>query len=372
MRLVYFSPVPWNSFAQRPHKFVEWFHSRTNRPVLWIDPYPTRLPELSDFQRLGLNSDHESDLRPTWLSVMRPYALPIEPIPYLSMINKILWHEKIKVITHFVNESRACIVIGKPSKMAVQIINNLKNCISIYDAMDDFPNFYQGLSKKSQIKNERIIVARVSHVLASSRELQNKFAGTHKSVHLIKNGLDTTAILQAKNNLSTKKSFSTHKVFGYVGMMAKWFDWLYVDSIAKLRTNDQILLIGPVSHPPPFTLPQNVRLLPSCKHTKALSAMSQFDIGLIPFQLNELSLSVDPIKFYEYKAFGLPIISSNFGEMRYRKNESGVFVTESVNDLRNVIDAALEFRYKNNEINHFIDQNSWVSSFNKIDQIISF
>ena len=28
MQLVYFSPVPWASFAQRPHKFVEWFHAR--------------------------------------------------------------------------------------------------------------------------------------------------------------------------------------------------------------------------------------------------------------------------------------------------------------------------------------------------------
>ena len=38
MQLVYFSPVPWASYAQRPHKFVEWFHARRVLKVRWVDP----------------------------------------------------------------------------------------------------------------------------------------------------------------------------------------------------------------------------------------------------------------------------------------------------------------------------------------------
>lgn len=44
MQLVYLSPLPWDSFSQRPHQFVEWFHNKHGGEVLWIDPYPTRLP----------------------------------------------------------------------------------------------------------------------------------------------------------------------------------------------------------------------------------------------------------------------------------------------------------------------------------------
>ena len=52
MRLVYLSPVPLASFAQRPHHFVQWFHERFDAPVLWIDPTPARLARWSDLRRL--------------------------------------------------------------------------------------------------------------------------------------------------------------------------------------------------------------------------------------------------------------------------------------------------------------------------------
>ena len=48
MRLVYLSPVSWHSFAQRPHELVRQFHAATQAPVLWVEPYPTRLPVLAD------------------------------------------------------------------------------------------------------------------------------------------------------------------------------------------------------------------------------------------------------------------------------------------------------------------------------------
>src|SRR6478736_4367402 len=100
MRLVYLSPVPWTSFAQRPHKFVEWFHKRTGAHVLWIDPYPTRLPELADFRSRPAASPEEQQSLREWISVVRPSALPIEPLLGLSLINKLMW----KPIFHQVKE----------------------------------------------------------------------------------------------------------------------------------------------------------------------------------------------------------------------------------------------------------------------------
>jgi hypothetical protein len=83
MQLIYMAPVPWDSFAQRPHKFVEWFHRHTGNEVLWIDPYPTRFPKFSDILRLGKETHRQRYANPQWLRVIKPTAFPIEPLPDL-------------------------------------------------------------------------------------------------------------------------------------------------------------------------------------------------------------------------------------------------------------------------------------------------
>jgi hypothetical protein len=44
-----------------------------------------------------------------------------------------------------------------------------------------------------------------------------------------------------------------------------------------------------------------------------------FDVGLIPFRLNELTRAVNPIKLREYMSAGLPVVSTALPEvLRYR------------------------------------------------------
>ena len=41
---------------------------------------------------------------------------------------------------------------------------------------------------------------------------------------------------------------------------------------------------------------------------------SQFNVGLIPFRLNQLTRGVNPNKLYEYLAAGIPVVSTRFSE----------------------------------------------------------
>jgi hypothetical protein len=43
--------------------------------------------------------------------------------------------------------------------------------------------------------------------------------------------------------------------------------------------------------------------------------MRQWHAGLIPFVRNALTDSVDPVKYYEYRSCGLPVLTTLFGEM---------------------------------------------------------
>ncbi|MBS7350060.1 MAG: hypothetical protein KIG95_07910, partial [Comamonas sp.] len=68
-------------------------------------------------------------------------------------------------------------------------------------------------------------------------------------------------------------------------------------------------------HPP--DLPSNVELRGPIAHESISGLMRTWHAGLIPFLKNELTQSVDPVKYYEYRACGLPILSTMFGEMLF-------------------------------------------------------
>ncbi len=360
MRLVYLSPIPWESFAQRPHKFVEWFHGRTGEPVLWVDPYPTRFPHWRDLRRSRLSasaSPHTSP--PTWLTLLKPGGLPIEPIPGSGWVNGLMWQGHMRTIGDFVTGGRTLLAIGKPSVLALELLKRLHHCPSLYDAMDDFPAFYAGLSRFALARREREITQRVDVILASSSELKSRWANIHKDVRLVHNALDLSAV-QA---VGPAPMTSNKKVFGYVGTIAPWFDWDWVCALAEARPDDEIRLIGPVFDQPDRRLPGNISLLPACDHAVALKAMTQFHVGLIPFKKNALTASVDPIKYYEYRALGLPVISTDFGEMSLRAGERGVFITQSVSDIPAMANSAIQFDSDADDASEFAVQNIWEARF---------
>lgn len=364
MRLVYFSPVPWASFAQRPHKFVEWFHARRGGEVIWVEPYPTRLPELADFQRLRSVGVRATNLAvnenvPPWLTILRPRSLPIEALPGSGMLNRLLWRDVLQVINTFVEEEECQFGIGKPSKLALQALNRNSNIPSFYDAMDDFPAFYRGLSRITMGWREREVVARVTRISVSSTALADRFAAYHSKLTLALNACSIETLLPTKATIES----SGRPVIGYVGTIGHWFDWPLVFDLAEANPSMCIRLIGPVYVMPSGSLPRNIELLPACDHATAMRLMQEFSVGLIPFKRTDLTASVDPIKYYEYRALGLPVLSTCFGEMALRDRQVGVFLMDKHSDLASLVRTAMAYECEIDEIQEFRTVNSWEARF---------
>lgn len=359
MRLIYLSPVPWASFAQRPHKFVEWFHGRTGDEVLWVDPYPTRFPLPSDLRRFGIKDGREQQANPPWLRVIRPFSLPIEPLLGSGWVNALIWRRVFHEIDTFASQKPALLVIGKPSVLALAVMGRIKGCRTVYDAMDDFPAFYSGFSRWAMRRREQQLVRSVSTVLVSSTALKQRWCDFRADVRLVHNGLDLNVLPPPKASVAT----SNQKVLGYVGTIGTWFDWEWVIALAKARPADVVRLIGPVFAPAPVVLPQNIEMLPSSSHQAVLVAMQDFDVGLIPFKKNDLTASVDPIKYYEYRALGLPVISTDFGEMALRGGEGGTFLSRTNHDINDLVQGALLFREDEESVRNFRTSNTWDARF---------
>ncbi|MGD8221050.1 glycosyl transferase [Pseudomonas thivervalensis] len=362
MRMIYLSPLPWASFSQRPHHFINWYHHQTGAPVLWIDPYPTRLPTLNDFRHKPPAADQQSISVPPWLQVRKPRSLPIEPLPGSAMLLKRLWRNLFEEAAAFSAQGPCMICVGKPSELALQLLTLIPQSPAVYDAMDDFPAFYQGLSRRSMERRQAQLIRRVDTVLASSRPLRDKLLGMTDQVELALNACDMHGPAPVESlDLGTKQ-----QVLGYVGTLGRWFDWDLVIALAQANPGNRIQLIGPVFTPPPCVLPANIELLPECSHANAIAAMARFSVGLIPFKLNRLTASVDPIKYYEYRALGLPVLSTRFGEMALRDQEPGVWIIDKDTDLRKTAVEALASQSDCSTVQQFRQAHLWAQRFSAI------
>jgi len=363
MRLLYLSPLPWTSFAQRPHRFIEWFRKRFQDEVLWVDPYPTRLPIWPDLHRLkvmtGAGSNHIDAPIPPWLQVIKPKAIPIEPLPGSFLLNRPLWGDLFKQCDQFLSGTDCILGVGKPSELALQLLSRNPEVQTFYDAMDNFPLFYKGVSRRAMARRESAVAARVKKILVSSTALAEKFSAYKDKRCLALNACEVATL----PDVDVISASAKPPVLGYVGTIGKWFDWTFIVSLATANAGMRIRLIGPIHDHPPERLPENIELLPECDHATAILSMRQFSVGLIPFLRNELTASIDPIKYYEYRALGLPVLSTAFGEMNQRKSESGVFLVCQQSDLAESLLGSLSYQPDKNEIKHFRTANSWEARF---------
>lgn len=317
MVLVYLSPVSWNSIAQRPHFFVKTALACGFDSVVWVEPTASRLPKWNDLYTKVRNIEADSFDKPCNIDIVSPGCIPVEPFGIIyDIVNYNAINGVIRQIESKILGQNAILVIGKPSRLANSLIRNRVFNRTVFDVMDDYPFFFSGLSSKSVFKNMMGLINQVDICLFSSSALMENYGIYARQKLLVLNACDDDFCAIAANKAAKKESLN--KVYGYIGSIASWFDWDVVIKLANENPLDRVILVGPNYAAKIPRLPANIELRGAVPHSEVAEIMSTFDYGIIPFKINKLTESVDPVKFYEYQAYGLSIISTPFGEMTYR------------------------------------------------------
>jgi hypothetical protein len=353
--LLYFAPVPWDSYLQRPHFFVRHFLDVHGGAVVWVDPYPTRLPVWRDLRRA--RTAPLATPRPAGLTVIRLPAVPVEPLPGGRWLNRsLLGRALLDQVRPSVEGQSVGIAVGRPSVLALAVLDTLPHAWSVYDAMDDFPEFYTGLSRRSVRETEAAIAARVGLIIVSSSRLWTKFGGCGTPRVRLPNAFDMAALPAIEERRAAPP------VFGYVGCVSGWFDWEIVIALAACRPDVRVEIIGPRAETP-RTLPANVVLRPACSHEETIEHLRRFSAGLIPFHKTLLTEAVDPIKYYAYRAMGLPVLSTRFGEMVRHGAGEGTYFIDAPTGVAAAAEAALAYRGTPDDVRRFRAEHDWRSRF---------
>ncbi|WP_339728429.1 hypothetical protein [uncultured Gimesia sp.] len=364
MDLIYFSPVPWDSYTQRPHEFVKYLaQSAAVKNVLWVNPFPTRLPKINDFLRRPNLVHSKSNNQLPFLTVVNVPCLPVEPLPMLKLLNDLLWKKVKDQLLKFCLDSkeRLIIGIGKPSRLGLWLLGNVNAQLTIYDRMDEFSEFYSGLSRAAMESWEQQIVERVNHVMVSARHLALSISHLKSEISVVENGYDMSSLpVPEANSTSSLEPV----VLGYVGSIAEWFDWELTIELANKNPDCIIRLIGPCFVNPP-ALPENIELKKACPREELVEQIKLFSVGIIPFKINALSQGVDPIKFYEYRGLGKPVLSTQFGSMPEHAKQGGVVFFEET-PLDECVLQSLSMAPTSEEVEQFRKASDWSARFENV------
>jgi glycosyltransferase involved in cell wall biosynthesis len=356
-RVLYFSPVRWGSFAQRPHHMARYLVERCGAALTWVEPYPTRLPRWADRGRIRAKPVEAEVPWTARVTVIDVPALPIEPLTGGAWLNRqFVWRRVCAALASAAGgDGDGTIAVGKPSALALWALRALPHRTSFYDAMDDFPAFYDGWSRAAAARVEAEIAAVVNRVLVCSPIVAAKFEAVVP--HLLPNGFDPRSLAP----LSARRA--APPVLGFVGTMGAWFDWPLIERLAHELSVMRVVLVGPMASNGRPRLPANVEWLGEYPHTRAMDAMRTFSIGLVPFKDSRVARAMDPIKLYEYRALGLPVVASNVGAAGAWREADGVFLLRDGAPLRAVVERALAYTAGPETLNRVREESTWDRRF---------
>lgn len=247
----------------------------------------------------------------------------------------------------------------------------------IYDCMDDFLEFemnkYHYLER---LALEKKLIKASAHIFCSSRKLKEVLVergAQRDQCTIVYNAFDASSFSPNKGLKFIKPTNCI--AVGYIGTISSWLDFDAIVSAAQEVPSLNFYIVGPIELDHKF-LPKHERIffLGPMQHENIKIFSDQCDILIMPFINNELVLSVDPVKLYEYIYFDKPILSIYYagldrfvGFVDFYKDKY-----ELILKLKNYCSNKTHKRHYSSEDREiFLKSNSWACRLNSINATLS-
>ncbi len=290
--------------------------------VLWVNYHASRAPSASTsdllyiFKKLaqvarGLRKPRKN------LYVLTPLVLPLPGCPWAQKLNRRLL--KLQIQNALRKIRRGPLQIWSFTPDISYILNEFQTEKILYYCVDDHANF-SGYDNGQVLRDEADLCRRADLVVTTSSVLQEAKAPLNSNTILVTHGVDYDHFSRAlTENLLTPPDIADipHPRLGFFGLIRDWVDLDLLADVARMRPEWHFVLIGDSTVDlTPYRSLSNMHFLGRKPYEQLPAYCKEFDVGLIPFKVNELTKAVNPIKLREYLAAGLPVISTPMPEVR--------------------------------------------------------
>ena len=321
--------------------------SRRNR-VLWIESIGMRRPAATarDLRRvadkLARALSRCREVEPN-LFVASPLVLPLPGWALADRINASILAASLRRLCRRLGLVRPILWTYMPN--VVRLLGRLDESGVVYHCVDEYSAF-TGVPRRALLRMEHELVRRADLVLTSSETLCDERRTLNSNTHFVTHGVDVLHFgkaLDERTAIPADLRGLRRPVVGFFGLLADWLDFDLLRAAALARPDLSFVLLGKEAADLGALrgLP-NVHLLGRKRYEDLPAYCRGFDVGIIPFRRNALTVRANPLKLREYLAAGLPVVSTPLPEVaRYQPH---VRLAAEPEAFLAAIDAALRDR----------------------------
>ncbi len=295
--------------------------ARTRR-VLWLNSVGTRTPSMSSSRDLGkikrkltefakgaINVEHD-------LWVATPLVVPLPHSPIAAKINQQLIRATIRVLRYQLGIKDFQLWTFLPN--TVDYVGTLGEKLSVYYCVDEWSTF-TALDARATIAAEKRLLSRVDVTFCTSQALVDSKSKHTRLTQFAPHGVNFASFARAVDgDLEVPADLARipQPRLGFFGTLRDLIDYDLIAGMARARPDVHIVLIGQkhVDLAELEALP-NVHFLGQKKHDELAAYCKGFDVGWIPYRIDDNVKFINPLKLREYLSAGVPVISTSMPEV---------------------------------------------------------
>jgi glycosyltransferase involved in cell wall biosynthesis len=296
--------------------------SKDNR-ILWVNSIGNRAPKANahDVRRIWnkLTSFTQGlrEVEPN-LFVLAPLAIPFYGSPLVRSANRELLRQQVLWATRKLGFQDYLSWSFLPASAPVS--GTLGEKLVVYHCVDEFSAFAD-TNGRHIAELEQDLLRKSDLVITSAERLRDNKIKTNPNTQLVRHGVDFRHFVKACDPLTVVPEDLARlpkPVIGFFGLVAEWLDYEAIAAMAKAHPEGSVVMIGKIA---PDADVSRIRALPNVhflgrkKYEELPAYCKGFDVAILPFQNNELTLNSNPLKVREYLAAGVPTVATDLPEV---------------------------------------------------------
>ena len=228
--------------------------------------------------------------------------------------------------------------------------------VHIYYCYDGVESGFFG---KRIFKFEDIFSQKVKAIITSSDYLNAGKLKLNANSFVVKNGVNFPAFQKfAKHSLYMRK----RKSVGYIGTLDPRFDIDIVEYAVQELSDFDFEFTGDMRNEAMkarLSVYPNVHFFSPIKPKDVPELLAKYDVGIIPYIVNEVNKNIYPLKINEYLAVGVPVVMTSFADLPEFSNIVSV-VRDKYDFVEKLkIETSTDSEEKIKKRIDFASQNSW-------------
>ncbi|MDX9701526.1 MAG: glycosyltransferase [Candidatus Auribacterota bacterium] len=312
--------------------------ARDNR-VIWVNTV-MRVPNLSVadlkkiFKKLFGVKQSSDDHKGSPVEVIRPFM-----VPFFNRIGRYINEKFIvrRLRRYMKNTDIASPVVVTTLPIVADVVLKIGAEKIVYYCVDEFSE-WPGHNRQTMKNMESKLLSESDVVITTSQTLYESKKLFSKEIHCLPHGVD---IEHFKPTDTPAPDVYPHPLLGYYGLFDERSDISLIEHILSKKPDWHIMVIGEArGDVSSLRRYQNMHFLGKIPYGQLPKAVHSFDICILPYKIDALTQNINPLKFKEYLATALPVVTTALPDLKQYDDVIGW-----ARDNRQFVDLCEKFLY---------------------------